>query len=48
MTHIALDSQDEAVKRFFLSLPVDPQGSVPQLHGQAVACVVRKLARSTS
>ena len=28
MHHIPLDSQDEAVKRFFLSLPVDPQGSV--------------------
>jgi hypothetical protein len=38
--HIHLDSQNEAVKRFFLSLPVDPQGSVVELNGQAVACVV--------
>jgi hypothetical protein len=40
MHHIPLDSQDDAVKRFFLSLPVDPQGSVVELNGQAVACVV--------
>jgi hypothetical protein len=38
--HIPLDSQDEAVKRFFLSLPVDPLGSVVELNGQAVACVL--------
>jgi len=40
MHHISLDSQDEAVKRFFMALPVDPQGSVVELNGQAVACVV--------
>ncbi len=40
MHHIPLDAQDEAVKRFFLSLPVDPKGSVVDLNGQAVACVV--------
>ena len=38
--HILLESQDEAVKRFFLSLPDDAQGSVVELNGQAVACVV--------
>jgi hypothetical protein len=38
--HISLDSQDEAVKQFFRVLPVDPQGSVVELNGQAVACVV--------
>jgi hypothetical protein len=38
--HIPLDSQDDAVKRSFLSLPVDPQGSVVELNGRAVACVV--------
>ena len=27
MHHIALDQQDEAVKRFVLSLPLDPQAS---------------------
>jgi len=37
---IPLDSQDESVKRFFLTLPVDPQGSVVELNGHAVACVV--------
>jgi hypothetical protein len=40
MNHILLDKQDEAVKRFFLSLPVDSQGSVVELNGQAVACVL--------
>ena len=38
--HILLDSQDEAVKRFFLSLAVDAQGSVVELNGHAVACVL--------
>src|SRR5580700_4068378 len=40
MNHILLDKQDEAVKRFFLSLPADAQGSVVELNGQAVACVL--------
>ena len=40
MNHILLDKQDEAVKRFFLTLPVDAQGSVVELDGQAVACVL--------
>jgi hypothetical protein len=40
MNHILLDKQDEAVKRFFLSLPADAQGSVVELNGLAVACVV--------
>jgi hypothetical protein len=40
VNHITLDAQDEAVKRFFLSLPVDPHGSVVELNGRAVACVV--------
>jgi len=40
MHHIALDQQDEAVKRFVLSLPVDPQASVLELNGQAVVWVV--------
>ena len=33
MNHIVRDKQDEAVKRFFLSLPVDDQGSVVELNG---------------
>jgi len=40
MNHIALESQDEIVTRFVLSLPTDPQGSVLELNGQAVAWVV--------
>lgn len=38
--HIPLDRQDDAVKRFVLSLPVDPQGIVLELDGRAVAWVV--------
>jgi hypothetical protein len=38
--HIALEAQDEAVKRFFLSLPVDAQGSVLEMNGRAIACLV--------
>jgi hypothetical protein len=34
MTHIALDSQDDAVKRFFLSLPADPQGTILEIDGR--------------
>ncbi len=40
MTHVSLDAQDEAVKQFVLGLTVDPSGSVLELNGQAVACVV--------
>lgn len=40
MNHIALEQQDEAVKRFVLSLPTDSQGSVLELNGQAVAWLV--------
>ena len=40
MKHIPLDSQDEAVKRFILSVPIDAEGSVLELNGQPVACLV--------
>jgi len=40
VNHIALDKQEEAVKRFVLSLPVDPNGSVLELEGRAIACVL--------
>ena len=40
VNHIALDKEDEAVKRFVLALPVDANGSVLELEGRAVACVV--------
>jgi len=39
MKHIDLNAQGQAVKEFFLSLPVDPEGSVVELNGQAVARV---------
>jgi hypothetical protein len=37
MRHIELNTQEEAIKQFFLSLPADPEGSMVQLNGQAVA-----------
>jgi hypothetical protein len=37
VTHINLDGQGEAVKQFFLSLPTDPEGTVVELNGQALA-----------
>lgn len=40
MQHIALDKLDEVVKRFVLSLPIDPQGTILELDGHAVALVV--------
>ena len=40
MNHIVLESQDEAVQRFFLSQTVDAQGVIVEYRGQAVACVL--------
>ena len=40
MKHVNLDSHDEAVKRFVLSLPADPSGSVLELDGKAIAHVL--------
>jgi hypothetical protein len=40
VNHIALDKQDEAVKQFVLSLPIDPNGSVLELEGRPIACVL--------
>jgi antitoxin (DNA-binding transcriptional repressor) of toxin-antitoxin stability system len=37
VNHINLDAQGEAVKQFFLSLPVDPEGAVVELNGHPVA-----------
>jgi hypothetical protein len=37
---IDLDTQGDLVKRFFQSLPPDPEGSVVELNGHAVARVV--------
>jgi hypothetical protein len=38
--HIELNRQGEAVKQFFLTLPADPDGSVVELDGRAVARVL--------
>ncbi len=46
MKHIQLDNQDEAVKRFILSVPVDAEGSVLELNGQAIACLVPPVAEN--
>jgi hypothetical protein len=40
MTHIDLNAQGDAVKQFFLSLPVDPEGAVVEVNGRAVARLV--------
>jgi hypothetical protein len=40
MNHVNLDNQDEIVKRFVLSVSADPSGSVLELNGKAVACIV--------
>jgi hypothetical protein len=40
MTRVSLDAQDEKVKQFVLGLTVDPSGSVLELNGQPVACLV--------
>src|SRR4051794_26040376 len=40
MTHVSLDTLDESVKRFVLGLTADPAGSILELNGQPVACVV--------
>jgi hypothetical protein len=40
MKHIALETEDEQVKRFVLSLELDPEGSVLELHGKPVARVL--------
>ncbi len=40
VNRIALDKEDEAIKRFVLSLPVGASGAVLELDGRAVACVV--------
>lgn len=41
MQHIDLKTHEEAVKQFFLALPADPDGSLIELDGHAVARVHR-------
>lgn len=44
MNYINLDAKGEAVKQFFLSLPSDPEGTVVEVNGRAVARLVPILA----
>jgi hypothetical protein len=39
VTHIDLNSEREPIREFFLALPVDPDGSLIELNGRAVARV---------
>jgi hypothetical protein len=48
MTHVTLDQQSEAVQRFFLSLAADPAGTMVELNGRVVACVVPESAINNS
>jgi hypothetical protein len=40
VNHINLDTQGEAVRMFFLSLPKDPEGVIVEADGRAVARLV--------
>jgi len=40
MTHLSIDRQPDAVKAFFESLTLTPEGSVVEMNGQAVARVL--------
>ena len=44
MNYINLDAKGEAIKQFFLSLPSDPEGTVVEVNGRAVARLVPILA----
>ena len=37
MTHVSIDRQPEAVKQFFESLALTPEGSVVEMNGRAMA-----------
>src|SRR5437764_1367984 len=41
MNRVSLDDEVDAVKRFFLTLPPDPQGCVIELNGAALVHVGR-------
>jgi hypothetical protein len=45
MKHVSLDTQEEVVKQFVLSLSAEPGGSVLELHGRAVVRVLPILSR---
>jgi hypothetical protein len=41
MKHISLDDQPQGIQQFVLSLPMDSDGSVLELHGSPVLRVLR-------
>jgi hypothetical protein len=45
MRHIKLDDENAQIKQFVLSLPVDPDGSILELEGEAVLCVLPVMAQ---
>jgi hypothetical protein len=47
MKRIDLTRQEEAIKQFFLALPADPEGSVVELNGKAVARITSVNAAPT-
>jgi hypothetical protein len=47
MTHISLDDQPAAVRDFFLSLPVEPNGSVVEINGRPLARVLPPASADT-
>jgi hypothetical protein len=40
MKHVSLEGQHESVKQFVLALSSDPDGSVLELGGRAIVCVL--------
>jgi hypothetical protein len=40
MKQVKLDGQEDSVRQFILALAQEPDGSVLELHGQAVACLL--------
>ena len=40
MTHVSLDLQDSVIQQFVLALAADPSGSVLEVNGRPVACIV--------
>jgi hypothetical protein len=40
MKHVNLDTRDEVIRQFVLTLAVEREGSVLELNGQAVVCVL--------
>jgi hypothetical protein len=44
MNHVNLDAYDTAIKQFILSLTPNPQGSVLEVNGRPVACILPVVA----